>query len=71
MFILVTIHTERKFYFEPGLLAQRGMAGRTGDGRVREDQGEAGLRVIGEGEGGGAPTVHGMTTLATATVGAG
>jgi hypothetical protein len=46
------------------------MAGGTGHRCVREDQGKAGLRVIGEGEGGWAPTVHRMTTLATATVSA-
>jgi hypothetical protein len=46
MFILVTIHTEREFEFEPRLLPQGSMAGGAGHGCVREDQGKSSLRVI-------------------------
>lgn len=70
VFILVTIHAKRKLDLVPRILSCRNMAGSALDRFMRKGQRKAGLRVIGHAERRWAPTLHGVTALASPPIGA-
>jgi len=69
VFILVAIDAERKLDFELCVFARRSMAGSALDRSMREDEWEAGLRVIRNGKCGWAPSQDSVATLAAAAIG--
>lgn len=70
MLVLVAVDALRKFDFEFRLFARRDVTRFAFDGRVREGEWETGLCVIGNGEDGGIPTLHGVAAFATAAISA-